>query len=286
MKKLLIVLAVLIGLPLIALGVAAAMIDPIVKNGTEKLASEALKVPVTLEKATVKYSGSLTLDGLAIANPEGYQESQACAFERFDAALDVGSLFGDVVEVKHVTVIKPVLTIEFAGTKSNWSTLMDNLSRGEKAPGDRKPGPETEKGAEKKFRIGKILVQEATVRFRSDLIAKEGASYTLPSIELDNIGTADDAATMAEVLALLMESLVAEAMKAGASSLPKQLVDSLNAEIRNAGDVFKGLLRSGKEQIRKAPAETLKKTGESLKEKGKELKKGVEGLKDIFKKKD
>lgn len=269
-KKLLIGLGVLVGLLVVVLVGVALAIDPIVKGSVEKLGSEALKVPVTLESATVKFAGRLTLDNMAIANPEGYKDPQACAFEQFDAAISVGSLFDEVVVIDHVTILKPDMTIEFVGTKSNWSVLMDNLSEGRKK--EKEAEEKEDEAPPKKFRIGKILVKDATVRFRSDLLIKDGTSVTIPLLELDNVGTAENAATFTEIMAMLFQSLATGALRAKSGLLPAQLAGLFNGEVTGAAGLFDGLFKSGTASVKEVSGKLLENAGETIKDAGRSIK--------------
>lgn len=271
-KAVIIAAAVLLGVPLLGVGVFALALDPIVRSGTERLATSALGVPTRLEAADVSLGGSADLRGLDVANPSGYQEPRSCRFDRLDAAVRLGSLFGDVVEVDHVDVVKPDLTIEFVGTKSNWSVLMDNLSK------DRPKTPE-EKESRKKFRIGRLKIEAATVRFRSDLLQGGAKSVTLPTIELKNLGTAENAATMGEVLATVFQTLAAEAMKSGHGILPAQLLDGLKGEIAGAARKFEGMLDDATRRIKDLPGKLLEDPAKQLQDKVQDQ------LNDLFKKK-
>lgn len=263
-KILIIAAAVVVGLPLVGLSVVALAIDPIVRSATERLATSALGVPTTLGEADVSFGGSARLENFEIGIPPGYQEPRSCRFDRFDASVRIGSLFGDVVEVPNVEVVKPDLTIEFMGTKSNWSVLMDNLSK------DRPKTPQEEE-SKKKFRIARLRVEGATVRFRSDLLAGGARSVTLPAIELQNIGTAEDAATMSEVLATLLQALASEAMKQGHGVLPAELLKSFNAEVAGAKAKFEGMLDKVTQEFKDFPGKVLEEPAKKLEEKLNEL---------------
>ena len=248
-RKLLIAVGVLLGVllggGLLVLLVAGLMIDSIVRAAVEEGSTRALGVPVTLDSAEVKFSGSLALEGLTIGNPEGFQEPHACAFQRFDGSVRPGSLMEDVVEVPELRVIKPEMTVEFIGTKNNWTALLDNLSL------DRE-----KKETDKKFRIDVIRVESATVRFRSDILTDGAKVLTLPTIELRNVGTAEDAATMTEVLKMLMNAMLEAALKSSSGMLPSRLTDSLDKGISSAREKVEGIIDSGIEKVNK-PLEGL-----------------------------
>ena len=239
-RKLLILAGIFFGVPALALLIAGLMIDSIARAAVEEGATRALGVPVTLDSASVKFSGSLALEGLTIGNPEGFEEPSACAFQRFDGSIRVMSLMEDAVDLPELRVIKPEMTIEFVGTKNNWSVLMDNLDL------------DPDKKSDTKFRIGVIRVEAATVRFRSDILTDGAKSVTLPTIELKNVGTAENAATLTEVLKMLMSSMLKEALKSSAGIIPSKLTDSLNEGISDATKKVEEIIDSGIDKVNDA----------------------------------
>lgn len=251
-KKLLISVGVFAGLLVVGIVAAAVMIDSIVKAGTETAATAALKVPTKLKGATIQYAGHATLDEFEIGNPEGYKEPRAVAFEKFDASLRTHSLLEDVVDVSDVLVTKPELTIEFKGTKSNWSVLMDNLASitaGNLAKDD--TGKKEDAKGGKKFRIERLRVEGAKVRFRSDLIPGGAHAITLAPFELRNIGSSPGGASMGEVLSTLLHSLGGEAAKGG-GSLPEQLLGSFKSELTGTGTPFQKAVETTTQQLKDA----------------------------------
>ena len=243
MKKLLIAAAIVLALPLILVAIAALFIDPIVRSSVERGAASALKVPVRLDRASVRWAGKVTLGGFQVQNPTGYQEPRAVAFERIDAVTPPKELFHDVVHIGEVTMAKPEVTLEFVGASNNLSKLLDNLSR-DKAPEQGKPSG-------KKFLIHRLRITEATVRFRSDLLSGGGRTLTLPTLELENIGTAEGGATLGDVLGVVLRSLAGAALKEGEGMLPANLLESLRGATRD-------LPAQSLDEIRRRAEEELK----------------------------
>jgi hypothetical protein len=217
-KKLLIAAGILVALVVIGVATVAVMIDSIVQRGVESSTSEALGVPTRLGEARVSFSGSAVLRRFEADNAQGFTEPRAVAFERLDVALRPRELLGSTVHVDTLTVVKPELTLEFSGVKNNFAALMDNLSSGGKGDG-------------KKFLIRKLRIESGVVRFKSDLIAAGTRGMTLPAIELENIGTGEGGATMAEILRVLLQTLGTAALNAGEGILPRQLLETLRTDV-------------------------------------------------------
>jgi len=246
-------------------GVTAFMIDPIVRKGVEYGSSTTLKVPTHLRGATVKFRGKVGLDHFEVSNPAGFTEPKAIQFEHLDLEVRPRELFKPVVHIQQLRITKPEVTLEFVGTKSNLTTLMDNLPKGEPA------AEPAEKKEAKKFLINKVRIENGTVKFRSDVLPGGTKTLTLPPIELDNVGTAEGGASAGEIARILLQALGTAALNAGEGLLPKQLLDNLR------GDLSKNL--------QAVPEEIRKKLGDIKVPEEVEPEKVEKTLKDLFEKK-
>jgi hypothetical protein len=222
-RKLLIALGALLGFVVLVGAAAAILIDPIVRSAVESQSAKALKVPTRLSDATIRFSGHATLGKFEIHNPQPFTEPRAVTFERFDVGVKPRNLFRPTVTINDVTVVRPELTLEFTGAKSNLSTLLDNLSAGSA------PGASSEK--KKKFIVRKFRIDQAVVRFRSDLLPGGARSVTLPTIELENVGTAEGGASIGEILGVLLKTLGSAALKAGEGMVPADLLNNLRGDL-------------------------------------------------------
>ena len=222
LKKVLIALGCLVGFLVIVAAGAAIFIDPIVRHTVEWQSSKALKVPTRLHDATIKFSGRATLGKFEINNPAPFVEPRAVTFEKFDVAVRPREIMRQTPTLDEMTVVRPELTLEFTGAKNNLSALLDNISTGPA------PGASSEK---KKFLVRKIRIQDAVVKFRSDLLPGGAKSVTLPAIELENVGTAEGGASVAEILKVVLQSLGSAALKAGQGQLPADLLNNLRGDL-------------------------------------------------------
>lgn len=224
-KKLLIAAGTVVAIPLLVLAGVVLFIDPIVGAGVRKAGSAALKVPVRLNHASIHFAGRAELVGLSISNPEGYSEPRAVAFDRFVSTLRPRELLHEVIHIDEVTVEKPELTLELVGTKSNLSVLMANLPKTDEKADVKSEG--------KKFLIRKMRIEKGVVRFRSDLLPGGAKTLSLPSMELDNLGTAEGGATTGEILKAILGRLGGAALEAGEGVLPAGLLQSFSSGLRD-----------------------------------------------------
>ena len=248
MRVLLIILGVLTALFLLAAAGLALALDPLVLRVARSQSEKALGVPVKIDAADASFGGRLALEGFDAGNPEGFAEPRSVRFDRVSMKARLGSAFEKVLDVEELVIERPALTIEFKGAKSNLGALMDHLGK----------EPKSEKAADgKKFRVRRLRVEGATVRFRADVLGGTPGEITLPNVEVNNIGTADDAATTSELLAVILKALGDEAVKAGKGLLPADLINSLGGDLE-------GIKRDVEKEIEKREDE-LEKGLERLK---------------------
>lgn len=228
MRVLFIILGVLAALVLIAAAGLALALDPLVLRVARTQSAKALGVPVRIDDADASFGGRLELEGFDAGNPEGFAEPRSVRFDRVTVKARLGSVLEKVLDVDELVVERPALTIEFKGTRSNLGVLLDHLA---------KPGAE-KTGDGMKFRVRRLRVEGASVRFRSDVLGGSPSELTLPNVELANVGTSDDAATTSELLAVILKSLGTEAMKAGKAILPSDLLNALGGDLEGAAKRF------------------------------------------------
>lgn len=246
MKPLLITLGVLLSLLILAAAGLALALDPLVLRVTRDETSKALGVPVEIRSADASLFGRLSLAGFTAANPAGYGEPRSIEFDRVAVKARVGSIFEDVLSVDEVTLERPRLTIEFKGATSNLAELMARLKA--RAPEER------EEPDGRAFRIRRLRMTGAELRFRSDVLGGDVRELTLPTLELANLGTSEDAATMSEILGAVLKALATEAVKAGQGLLPAELLKSLSGDVeelkRDVEEKVEDELEKGLEKLR------------------------------------
>ena len=92
MRKLLRLVLLLVVLVAVAVGVALYYVDSLAGTGIERGATYALGVPATVHEADVGLlGGTLRVDRLTVANPEGFKTPHLVAVKRLDLGCRPGS---------------------------------------------------------------------------------------------------------------------------------------------------------------------------------------------------
>jgi hypothetical protein len=239
MKKLKWLLLALV-VVLIAAAVGAVLtIDAMARKGVEVGGTRALGVETTCEGAHVGLlSSTVGLEGLTIANPEGYQTDRLAALGSGTVRCRVLSLLGDEAHVHEIRIDSPELTLELKPSlalKNNLGDLLANL----KSDGE---APEAETTAKAKtFKVDRIHITNAKVRFH--LIGGKTADVTVPDIALTDVRNADGTPLMladifGQTLAAIGTSGIHRAKAKGV--VPAELLAGFTGTLASAQELLGG----------------------------------------------
>lgn len=231
----------------VVVGVAFFYIDSIVKNGIEVVGSQVLGTDVTVSSVSISpLSGSGTIRGLTIQNPEGFTADTIMQLGEVTVALNTSSLMGDVIEITEISVVEPVITYETKITTDNIRALLANLpttaetgTAAEEVPAD----------AGKGLIIKEFNLNAAQVNIVASIIEQ---SIVLGDIQLRDVGTENQAATVSQALEQILGAISREI---------------LNAEMPGLNDLresVEGRLQDGVEQAEEAVEQGVEEIGNRL----------------------
>ena len=265
MKKLIKIVVVLVLLLVIGGGLFLIFgLNAAVKAGVEKGGSHVLKTEVSLAQVKLSpWSGKGTLEGLLVKNPEGFSEGNAFELGKVHVDIKPSSVMSDKVVLREVIIDGPVITYDRELSKSNIGQLKKNIEElaGPKEEKPEEPEPEKEdKGEGKQVALEHFVLQNGEVRITSKLLKGEGVTLQLPKIELNDIGTGNKTASVAEVINKVYAAVAAAVVKAIEESdiSIEGGVDALKEMAADAGDLDK-ILES-------MDGDDMKKTTDSVKE--------------------
>jgi len=234
---------ILIGL-VVAAAVAAFLllnnVNSLVKKGVESVGPKILQAPVTLKDCDISlFSGSGSLGGLTIGNPEGFSSEYAFALDKIAIALDVTSVTSDTVRIKSIEIVAPKIIYD----GDNLKTLADNAASFSSSGEDEaaSDGETDAGGAGKKVVIDYLKLAGATVKVvLPKALAGRELSVTIPTIELRDIGK-DKKATVADVLNLVLARVNSSVIPAAQKGISRLGAD-LEGSAREAEEKAKGVL--------------------------------------------
>ncbi len=209
MKK---VLGFIVVLLLLAAGGAWFVLnnlDAIVKTAIEKVGTAQLGEDVTVQSVSFKLKeGSGEITGLHIQNPEGFTDPNLFELGTVRLAIDPASIKeSDPLIIDEVTVESPELFVEMLSLKEN---NLDRFAAGIKSSDSESKSkddaaPQNDDSAESpKMIIRKLRIAEVSVQARAPGLDPADASYTLPTLEMYDLGAphGKDAAAIATEITL------------------------------------------------------------------------------------
>lgn len=264
--------ALLVSLVLVALAVVGLFLflDAALRASVEKAGSSALGVPTHLERAALSpFDGEVTLGGLVIENPPGYDEKPFLALERAHAKADLSSLGSEVVRVELVELESVALLLQKRAGRANYKVILEHLGSGK----EREPQAPEDESAGVRQHIERLVIRDIRVDF--DLLPLGGeitrAEVRIPEIVLNDLGNSGNGAGMGEITARVVEALLQAALQAGAKVLsPELLVDlkdglaGLGVGVIELGEGVIGGIGGALEGIGGGAADALKGLGDVL----------------------
>jgi len=205
----------LVLLIIIGLLVTALFLDGIVKTGVNTVGPKIVKVPLTLDSIHIGIlSGSATVKGLVIGNPDGYKTPNAISVGLAEVSVDVGSALSDKIIIHSVHVESPEITFEGGLSGNNLSKIVDNLNetaqslQGSGASGANAatPAPAGTKPA-KKLEVDDFLITGAKVHVSLTGLGGREMDLPIPDIHLTDLGKGSDGMTPAELVSQVIKEI-------------------------------------------------------------------------------
>ncbi len=194
-------------------------LDGMIKSGIEENGSELLQTQVTVDKVSVSiFSGSGTISGFTIQNPEGFSNEPALYIQEISMNMDIWSLFSDQIVVNEVMVKSPDLFFEQIGAGVNLKKLNDNMDLA------------SEESSETSLIIEHLLVEDGKVTVSTSLERERTTEATLDEFTLNDIGRDGNNTikqTVRQVLKPLLQKAITEALKSGVTEQLEKKVRGL-----------------------------------------------------------
>lgn len=237
-------------LVIVAVVIVYLNLDRIIKNTVQAQATSSTNLQTKLDSASLSlFGGKVSLNGLQVASPPGYQAPQMLDVGSTAVAVSYGQLRSDPVHVAAITIDKPKFVIEQKNGEFNFKKAMDDMPKSpDTAPSNSKPL--------------KLIIDDLKLDNPQVVVKGLGAAdipLSLPSIELKNIGTGNgsqNGAAMKDVLGQVMTAIAAAA--SDSSALSAEFKQILNANVGAA------LTNLGAEAQKRVAAAIPGQLGQSL----------------------
>lgn len=227
MKLILKIIAGLALLTFVAFGLAFYYLDSIVKEAVLKIGPEVTGTSIELEAVNLSLlGGSAGLAGLAIGNPQGYEQPNAFSLDEISVDLDLSSVREDVILIPRIYIEAPEIAYESIDGQDNFQALLENIAANTGASEEQ----EETTGANKKFIIEEFVLSNGLVSAKHELLAGKIIDIPLPNLRLTDIGRKTNGATAQEAATQIIEQISSAAMSAvTGSDLVQQAQQQLKA---------------------------------------------------------
>jgi len=271
-----------------------------------------MQVDTTVQSVDVKLTaGTATMTGLNIANPKGFKTAHFFSMSDSTASVNIESINTNTIQMPSITLSGIDVILDKGGKPSNYNTILNSLKRFENKdtsgqPGGSAPAPKSGK----RVVIDSLKLQDINIRVANMpglSLAVGDVAVHIPEIELLNVGK-DESMTPAQVINLVVKTVLAAAVEAGGGIIPGDVLGELGnglAGLESLGDMgikaisdlqLDDALGGVQEEINKASQDvqqkiddTTKKLDDAKKDVEKKIDDTTNELKNIFgggKKKD
>lgn len=192
-------------------------IDSIVSSNIEQIGSEMTGTAVTVDNVSISpFSGSGTVSGFRVANPEGYSQDYAVELENFEIKLEPFSLFSDDIIVNEIIITDASVYVEQKLPENNIREIMEHVNS----------LPEGE-ASDARLVIEHFLLENGTANLYTEVGGERSASVEIYRIELNDLGRGSELETVEAVIKQIAEEVAGESLEAAAESGVEQLKDAV-----------------------------------------------------------
>ena len=200
--------------------------DQAIESAIEVAGSEALGLCLEIAEVDLSlFSGSLSLRGLVIDNPDGYQHKKLLELESGLIQIRIKSLMADTIFIKIIKLKGVDLVVEQKGLTSNLQEVMDMIEMSKAT-----------ELARKKLEIDVLEISDIRVRVKLlPVLGKMGTvTLKLPPIRMTDLGKSEDldvGTLSAKVIVALFGDVMAQGLDVVADDLAGSVFKTLGAPI-------------------------------------------------------
>lgn len=215
-KKLTVTLGIVAGIALVVYLGLTFFLGSVVKAGVNTFGPKLTQTKVVLAGAAISpLTGSGTLSGLAVANPQGWSEGDAFYLGKIHVDVEPFSVLGDHIVINEITIDQPEFLYETKLVSSNIKDLLKNI---EEFTGKGGEEPKSGSGKPIKFVVKKFRLTNGTARLG---IGAGAIPLPLPPISLDNLGVAEGGITPDQLVGAVMKNVLSGIVSATTQAVGK-----------------------------------------------------------------
>jgi hypothetical protein len=212
LKKLLLGVLVLVALLCGAAYYAYNKIDVIAHYAIEKYGPDITGVPIKVKDVELSpVDGKGGLKGVEIGSPKGFAAPRTARLGEIRVWVDPATVTQDVVVIHEIAVVAPEINYEKSGSATNLEAIQKNIEGYLKrtgSPTDDKPGSAQAPG--RRYVIEKFSIRGARVTMTNPALKGQGITFTLPDIQLANLGRRPQGITAGQAANIVTNALISK----------------------------------------------------------------------------
>lgn len=202
---------------LIGFLVLTMSVDSIVKTGIETVGSEMTGTAVTVERVSISpFSGTGTISGFRVENPEGFEQDYALEIEDFSIELNILSLFSNEIVVRNIEITSPSIYVVQKMPENNLRTIMNNIE-----------STSSGETSDKTLVIEHFIMRDGSAGLYTEIGGERSASVEIAEIELNDLGRGGAQEAVEDVIQEIAEKVVDQSLRAAAESGAQQIQDAI-----------------------------------------------------------
>jgi hypothetical protein len=192
-------------------------IDSIVSSSIEEIGSEMTGTAVTVDNVSISpFSGSGTIEGFRVANPDGYSQDYAVEIESFAIQLEPFTLFSDEIIINQITISDASVYVEQKLPENNIREIINHLNS--------LPNGEA---SDTQLVIDSFVLENGTASLYTEVGGERSAQAEISRIELQDLGRSDGTETIKSVIKQIADEVADESLQAAIESGGEQLRDTI-----------------------------------------------------------
>lgn len=271
MRPLFKIFAGLLVLVIVAFGVVFYQLNTLVREAVLQVGPEITGTTVDLDTVDIAvFDGSASIAGLAIGNPDGFQQPNIFSLESVQVEIDLPTVLEDVVVINRIFIQSPEIFYEGNNSHDNFRALLDNIAANLPASGEEQEAT----ASSKKIIIDDFVLVGGMVTARHDVLGDRVLDLPLPELRLTDIGRNSSGVTAEEAARQIIQQIT--------RSVSTTLAES--AFMAEARERLEALREDAETRVNEARSEAEERVKNELEEAelGEEQQEALRGLLNRF----
>lgn len=223
MKNVKLLTAAVLGVMLLVMA-GLAWLESSIRGIVEERGGRALGVKTTIESVDLSLlSGQIDVRRLIVANPEGFQSPSFLDVGQVTTEVQIGSLWGEVVEIPSLAVRDVTVDVEGGRGRFNFRKILENLRKATQTDS------QSENGGGRKLHVSTLEIRNIRARLKlmTGPAALRDAEIPIPDVTLKDLGSGGQTMPMDQLMSLIVESVMRGVANQGKGQLTRELLTDL-----------------------------------------------------------